>query len=54
MGVVGIGGLGHVAIKLAVSKGAEIYAFITSPSKVDAIKSFGAKEIIVADVTDKL
>ena len=47
IGVVGIGGLGHMAIKLAVSKGAEVYAFTTSPSKVNDIKGFGAKEVIV-------
>ena len=47
VGVVGIGGLGHMAIKLAVSKGAEVYAFTTSPSKVNDIKGFGAKEVIV-------
>lgn len=54
IGVVGIGGLGHMAIKLAVSKGAEVYAFTTSPSKVADIKSFGAKEVIVVDAADKL
>lgn len=54
IGVVGIGGLGHMAIKLAVSKGAEVYAFTTSPSKVADIKSFGAKEVIVVDTADKL
>lgn len=47
IGVVGIGGLGHMAIKLAVSKGAEVYAFTTSPSKVKDIKGFGAKEVIL-------
>lgn len=54
VGVVGIGGLGHMAIKIAVSKGAEVYAFTTSPSKVDDIKRFGAKEVIVVDAVDKL
>lgn len=54
IGVVGIGGLGHIAIKLAVSKGAEVYAFTTSPSKVNDIKGFGAKEVIVVDSADKL
>jgi uncharacterized zinc-type alcohol dehydrogenase-like protein len=52
VGVVGIGGLGHMAIKIAVSKGAEVYAFTTSPSKVADIKGFGAKEVIVVDTTD--
>jgi len=54
VGVAGIGGLGHMAVKLAVSKGAEVYAFTTSPDKVDDIKSFGAKEVIVVDDTKKL
>lgn len=54
IGVIGIGGLGHLAVKLAVSKGAEIYAFTTSPSKVNDIKSFGAKEVIVVKSTEDL
>ena len=54
VGVVGIGGLGHMAIKIAVSKGAEVYAFTTSPSKVNDIMGFGAKEVIVVDAPDKL
>lgn len=54
IGIVGIGGLGHIAIKLAVSKGAEVYAFTTSPSKVNDIKGFGAKEVIVVDSAEKL
>ncbi len=54
VGVAGIGGLGHMAIKLAVSKGAEVYAFTTSPEKVQDILSFGAKEVIVVDDLSKL
>lgn len=49
VGVAGIGGLGHLAVKLAVSKGAEVYAFTTSPDKVEDIKSWGAKDVIVVD-----
>jgi len=49
VGVAGIGGLGHMAVKLAVSKGAEVYAFTTTPDKVEDIKSWGAKEVIVVD-----
>jgi len=54
IGVIGIGGLGHMAIKLAVSKGAEVYAFTTSPEKKEDIKRFGAKEVIVVTNTDSL
>lgn len=49
VGVAGIGGLGHMAVKLAVSKGAEVYAFTTSADKVADIQSWGAKEVIVVD-----
>lgn len=51
--VAGIGGLGHMAVKLAVSKGAEVYAFTTSADKVKDIKAFGAKEVIVVDNKEK-
>lgn len=54
VGVAGIGGLGHMAIKLAKARGAEVYAFTTSPSKVKDILEFGAKEAIVVDSVDKL
>lgn len=54
VGIAGIGGLGHMAVKLAVSKGADVYAFTTSADKVEDIKSFGAKEVIVVDDLKKL
>lgn len=54
VGVAGIGGLGHMAIKIAVSKGAEVYAFTTSPDKVDDILGFGAREAIVVDDLGKM
>lgn len=54
IGVIGIGGLGHIAVKLAVSKGAEVYAFTTSPSKISDIKGFGAKDVIVVKSAEDL
>jgi len=54
VGVAGIGGLGHIAIKIAIAKGAEVYAFTTSPSKVNDILGFGAKEAVVVDDLSKL
>ena len=54
VGVAGIGGLGHMAIKIALSKGAEVYAFTTSQDKVDDILGFGAKEAIVVDDPAKM
>jgi alcohol dehydrogenase (NADP+)/uncharacterized zinc-type alcohol dehydrogenase-like protein len=53
-GVAGIDGLGHIAVKLAVAKGAEVIAFTTSPSKVTDILRFGAKEVVVVDNISKL
>ena len=47
--VVGIGGLGHMAIKLAVAKGAKVTAFTTSQNKFDAIKKMGAKPVLSTD-----
>ncbi|REG91631.1 NAD(P)-dependent alcohol dehydrogenase [Flavobacterium aquicola] len=49
VGVIGIGGLGHLAVKIAAAKGADVYAFTTSADKLNDIKSFGAKEIIIVD-----
>ncbi len=54
IGVAGIGGLGHLAVKLAVAKGADVYAFTTSPDKVKDILGFGAKEVVVVDDVAKL
>ncbi|MED5374396.1 MAG: NAD(P)-dependent alcohol dehydrogenase [Myxococcota bacterium] len=47
VGVVGIGGLGHLAVKLAVAKGAQVVAFTTSPDKVADIESWGATAVVV-------
>lgn len=54
VGIAGIGGLGHMAVKLAVSQGAEVYAFTTTASKTEDILSFGAKEVIVVDSPEKM
>ncbi|MDO4904475.1 MAG: NAD(P)-dependent alcohol dehydrogenase [Lautropia sp.] len=54
VGVIGIGGLGHMAVKLAVSMGAEVYAFTTSPSKLRDIRRFGAKEGVLVDTVERL
>jgi alcohol dehydrogenase (NADP+)/uncharacterized zinc-type alcohol dehydrogenase-like protein len=54
VGVIGIGGLGHMAIQLAASNGAIVYAFTTSASKVEDCKKFGAKEVIVVNDAQNL
>ena len=48
VGVVGIGGLGHMGIKLAKALGAHVVAFTTSPSKIEDAKALGADEVVVS------
>jgi alcohol dehydrogenase (NADP+) len=47
VGVIGIGGLGHLGVQWAKALGAETYAFTTTPDKVEDAKKLGAKEVIV-------
>jgi uncharacterized zinc-type alcohol dehydrogenase-like protein len=48
VGVIGLGGLGHVAVKLAHAWGAEVVLFTTSPDKrADAI-AMGAHEVVIS------
>ncbi|HEY6558006.1 MAG TPA: NAD(P)-dependent alcohol dehydrogenase [Polyangiaceae bacterium] len=47
VGVVGIGGLGHMGIKLAHAMGATTVAFTTSESKRQAALALGADEVVV-------
>ncbi|NYT79182.1 NAD(P)-dependent alcohol dehydrogenase [Alcaligenaceae bacterium] len=48
VGVVGIGGLGHMGIKLAHAMGAYVVAFTTSESKREAAKALGADDVVVS------
>jgi alcohol dehydrogenase (NADP+) len=48
VGIVGIGGLGHMGLKLARALGAEVVAFTTSPSKAADAKALGAHEVVVS------
>lgn len=45
--VSGMGGLGHMAVKLATAMGAEVTVITTSPGKTDDARRFGAKDVIV-------
>lgn len=47
VGVVGIGGLGHLALKFARALGAEVTAFTTSASKADEAKALGAHHVVM-------
>src|SRR3546814_9447050 len=46
IGVVGIGGLGHMGIKIAHAMGAHVVAFTTSESKRDSACALGADEVV--------
>src|ERR671912_2816130 len=48
VGVVGLGGLGHMAVKIAKAMGAEVIVFTTSPSKVEDAKRLGADDVILS------
>jgi uncharacterized zinc-type alcohol dehydrogenase-like protein len=48
VGIVGIGGLGHMGIKLARALGAHVVAFTTSASKRDDAEALGAHEVVVS------
>ncbi|CCK16503.1 Alcohol dehydrogenase [Cronobacter universalis NCTC 9529] len=48
VGIIGIGGLGHMGIKLAHAMGGQVVAFTTSESKRDAAKALGADEVVVS------
>jgi uncharacterized zinc-type alcohol dehydrogenase-like protein len=48
VGIVGIGGLGHMGIKLSHALGAKTVGFTTSPDKVDEIKRLGADDVVIS------
>lgn len=54
VGVVGLGGLGHMAIKLAHAMGAEVVLFTTSKGKVEDAKRLGANEVVISKDAEAL
>lgn len=54
VGIVGIGGLGHMGIKLAHAMGAYVVAFTTSESKRDAAKALGADDVVISKNADEM
>lgn len=48
VGVVGLGGLGHMGVKLAASLGADVVLFTRSPGKEEDALRLGAKEVVVS------
>ncbi|HQT46054.1 MAG TPA: NAD(P)-dependent alcohol dehydrogenase [Acidocella sp.] len=48
VGIIGLGGLGHMAVKLSHAMGAHTVLFTTSPSKIEDGKKLGADEVILS------
>ncbi|WP_414041403.1 NAD(P)-dependent alcohol dehydrogenase [Acidithiobacillus sp. M4-SHS-6] len=48
VGIVGLGGLGHMGVKLAHAMGAHVVLFTTSPNKVEDGRRLGADEVCIS------
>jgi len=54
VGVVGLGGLGHMGVKFAHAFGAHTVVFTTSPSKADDARRLGADEVVLSRNADEM
>jgi uncharacterized zinc-type alcohol dehydrogenase-like protein len=54
VGVVGLGGLGHMGVKLAHAMGAHVVVFTTSPDKKEDALRLGADEVVVSRNSDEM
>jgi len=54
VGVVGLGGLGHMGVKLAKAFGAYVVLFTTSPNKIEDGLRLGAQEVVVSKNADEM
>jgi uncharacterized zinc-type alcohol dehydrogenase-like protein len=54
VGVVGLGGLGHMAVKLAHALGAHVVVFTTSPGKKEDALRLGADEVVISRNADEM
>ena len=54
VGIVGLGGLGHMGVKLAAAMGAEVTVFTTSPDKREDALRLGAHDVIVSRDVDAM
>jgi alcohol dehydrogenase (NADP+) len=54
VGVVGIGGLGHMGIKLAKAMGAHVIVFTTSKGKTEDAKRLGADEVVLSSDPEQM
>jgi uncharacterized zinc-type alcohol dehydrogenase-like protein len=54
VGVVGLGGLGHMAVKFAHAFGARVVVFTTSPAKTEDAIRLGAHEVVISKNADEM
>src|SRR5580692_1000648 len=54
VGIVGLGGLGHMGVKFAKAFGAHVVLFTTSPGKVADGKRLGAHEVVISTDADQM
>ena len=54
VGVVGLGGLGHMGVKFAHALGAHVVVFTTSPNKKEDALRLGADEVVVSRNADEM
>jgi uncharacterized zinc-type alcohol dehydrogenase-like protein len=54
VGVVGLGGLGHMGVKLANAFGAHVVVFTTSQNKIQDAKRLGAHEVVISKNEDEM
>lgn len=54
VGIVGLGGLGHMGVKLAKAMGSKVVVFTTSPSKKDDAIRLGADEVVISRNADEM
>ncbi|NGY05775.1 NAD(P)-dependent alcohol dehydrogenase [Solimonas terrae] len=54
VGIVGLGGLGHMAVKFAKAFGAHVVLFTTSAGKTDDARRLGAAEVVISKNRDEM
>ncbi|SAL09948.1 NAD(P)-dependent alcohol dehydrogenase [Caballeronia telluris] len=54
VGIVGLGGLGHMGVKIAAALGAHVVLFTRSPGKIEDGKRLGAHEVVISKDPDQM
>ena len=54
VGIVGLGGLGHMGVKIAAAMGAEVTLFTTSPGKAEDARRLGASQVVISKERDQM